>query len=83
MFYDTLEYVLEKMNINSFYDFKSMDIRKVSGLIDTFMSADEDRKERFKNIIKKIVSDFTKEYFTSFAKSYLEKIKPKEEKRLD
>lgn len=83
MFYDTLEYVLEKMNINSFYDFKSMDIRKVSGLIDTFMSADEDKKERFKNIIKKIVSDFTKEYFTSFAKSYLEKIKPKEEKRLE
>lgn len=76
MFFDTLEYVLEKMNINSFYDFKSMDIRKVYGLIDTFLSADEVKKERFKSIIKKILSDFTKEYFTSFAKAYIDKVKP-------
>ncbi len=81
MFYDTLEYILEKMDINSFYDFKAMDIRKVSGLIDTFVTADEDKKERFKNIIKKIIADFTKEYFTSFAKSYIEKIKPASKER--
>lgn len=78
LFFNTLEYVLEKMDINDFYDLKKFDFYKISTLIDTFLSSDEDKKERFKNIIKRIITDFTKEYLTSVAKSYIDKIKPKE-----
>ncbi len=80
MFFNTLEYVFEKVDVNDFYDFKKLDFHKVMALIDTFLTSDEEQKERFKNIINRIISDFTKEYLTSVAKSYIDKIKPKENK---
>lgn len=78
LFFNTLEYVAEEIDINDFYDLKRVDFRKISALIDTFLSSDEKQRERFKDIIKRIISDFTKDYLTSMAKSYIDKFKPKE-----
>jgi hypothetical protein len=70
LFFDTLEYVLLKMGVDDFYDMKSIDIKKAIGLIDSVATLDDEHKERFKGILKKIISDFTKEFVSTKAKDY-------------
>lgn len=80
LFFDTIEYVAENMNINDFYDLKSIDIKMLFSLVDSFGKIDEVQSERFKYIMKKAVADFAKEFFTSKAKTYWGKLsKPKTE----
>jgi nicotinamide riboside kinase len=63
------------MGIDDFYDMKSVDIKKAIGLIDSLTTLDDSQKERFSNIIKKILADFTKEYVSEKAKDYSERAK--------
>lgn len=71
-FFGTLEYVAEKTGIDDFYDLKEHDIRKALTLIDSVGNLDEEQKEKFKRIIKKVLADFTKEYFAERRKSAAE-----------
>lgn len=75
MFFNSIEYIVESMGIDDFYDLKTLEIQKATGLIDTLTNIDEAQKERFKQIIKKISSDFAKEYFSAMAKDYSDKAK--------
>ncbi|MFR5874928.1 MAG: Mbeg1-like protein [Eubacterium sp.] len=75
LFFDTIEYVLTKMGIDDFYDFKSVDVKKAIGLIDSLATLDDNQKERFKAILKKVFSDFTREYFSGKARDYSERAK--------
>ena len=62
LFFDTLEYVAENIGIEDFYDIKELDIIKVFGLIDSITTLDDEHKTKFKQILKKVIADFTKEY---------------------
>lgn len=75
VFLDTLEFILESMGIDDFYDLKSVEIHKVTGLIDSITTLSDEQKERFELIIKKASSDFAKEFFTAMAKDYSNKAK--------
>ena len=61
-FFNTLEFVASNLQINDYYDLKSLDFRKITNLIDNVQNADETQKERFKQILKKAFSDYTKDY---------------------
>lgn len=65
VFFDTLEVIAQNMQINDYYDLKSIDFRRISRLVDSVQNADEAQKERFKQILKKAFSDFTREYIKS------------------
>lgn len=75
LFFDTIEFVVENMGIDDFYDLKTSEIQKITGLIDSLTTLDEAQKERFKLIIKKVLSDFAKDFFTAKAKDYSTKAK--------
>lgn len=75
MFFNTIEFIVERMGIDDFYDLKTVEIQKATGLIDSLSNLDESQKERFKQIIKKASSDFAKEYFSAKAKDYSERAK--------
>jgi hypothetical protein len=77
LFFDTLEYVAENMGIVDFYDTKEIDIKKALGLIDSVTTLDDEQKSKFKQILKKVIADFTKEYLsqkTQVYKSVLENL---------
>lgn len=65
VFFDTLEFVAENLQINDYYDLKTIDFRRISRLVDKVQNTDEAQKERFKQILKKAFSDFTREYIKS------------------
>lgn len=73
LFFDTIEYVLTKMGIDDFYDMKAVDVKKAIGLIDSLAMLDDEQKERFKAIIKKVLSDFTREFVSEKARDYSER----------
>lgn len=73
LFFDTLEYVAVNIGIEDFYDIKEIDIRKVFSLIDSFGRIEENQKEKFKQILKKVSADFAKEYFSEKAQKYFNK----------
>lgn len=73
LFFDTLEYVAVNIGIEDFYDIKEIDIRKVFSLIDSFGRIEENQKEKFKHILKKVSADFAKEYFSEKAQKYFDK----------
>ncbi|MDD6620603.1 MAG: DUF2974 domain-containing protein [Eubacteriales bacterium] len=73
LFFDTLEYVAVNIGIEDFYDIKEIDIRKVFSLIDSFGRIEENQKEKFKQILKKVSADFAKEYFSEKAQKYFDK----------
>lgn len=75
LFFNTIEYIVERMGIDDFYDLKTVDIQKATGLIDSVSNLDEKQKERFKLIIRKASSDFAKEYFSAKAKDYSDRAK--------
>lgn len=75
LFFDTIEYVLTKMGIDDFYDMKAVDIKKAVGLVDSLATLDDNQKERFKLILKKVFSDFTKEFVTGMARDYSQRAK--------
>ncbi len=75
LFFDTIEYVLEKMEIDDFYDMKGFDIKRALKLVDSVGQLDEAKKEDFKSIIKKASSDFAKEFITSKYKNYIDVLK--------
>lgn len=84
MFFDTLALIMANMGIDDFYDMKAIEFQRITGLVDSITTLDENQKERFKTIIKKVSGDFAIEYFGSKAKayndkakSYIEKFKPK------
>ncbi len=62
LFFDTLSYVAENSGIDDFYDWKSINFIKVIDIIDSIKILDYEQKERFKEILKNVISDFTK-YF--------------------
>ncbi len=75
LFFDTIEYVAENMGIDDFYDLQTKDFKKAFALIDSISELDNEKKERFKLIIKKTISDFTKEYLSIKAKEYIDRYK--------
>lgn len=86
LFFDTLEYVAENMGIEDFYDTKEFDIKKALGLIDSITTLDDEHKTKFKQILKKVIADFTKEYIsqkTQTYKSILESFSLKKRENID
>ena len=79
LFFDTISYVVINMGIEDFYDIRKLDIRRATGLIDSLSTLDDEHKERFKTILKKVSSDFAKEFFSEKAKNVINKFKPKEQ----
>ena len=75
-FFNSIDYVLTSLEIDDFYDFKTLDFKKIYNAIDTFSDLTKEQKERFKLIIKKASTDFAMEYFGTKARSYIDKIKP-------
>lgn len=75
-FFNSIDYVLSSIGIDDFYDFKSLDLKKIYNAIDTLSDLTKEQKERFKLIIKKASTDFAMEYFGTKARSYIDKIKP-------
>lgn len=75
LFFNTIEYVLENMGIDDFYDLKGFEIKKAVGLINSRSTLSENQKERFNLIIKNISSDFTKDYISSKARNYLNRFR--------
>lgn len=75
LFFDTIEYVLNSMGIDDFYDMKALDIKKAIGLIDTVSALDDNQKERFKTILKKVFTDFTRLFVSGKARDYSERAK--------
>lgn len=61
-FFDTLELVAHELQINDYYDFKSLDFHRITRLIDSLQNTDEVQKERFKQILKRAFSDYTRDY---------------------
>ena len=70
LFFDTLEYVATHMGIEDFYDTKEIDIKKAFSLIDSITTLDDKQKSKFKQILKKIIADFTKEYLSQKTQPY-------------
>lgn len=75
-FFNAIDYVLTNIGIDDFYDFKSLDLKKIYNAIDTLSDLTKEQKEHFKLIIKKASTDFAMEYFGTKARSYIDKIKP-------
>lgn len=78
IFFDMLAYVCSKMGIDDFYDFKKFDIKRATGLIDSFTTISDEQKERFKAILKKASSDFAREFVTDKTRYLIDKYIPKE-----
>lgn len=85
LFFDSIEYVLSEMGIDDFYDIKSFDIKRAFYLLDSLSTLDENKTERFKQILKRASTDFAKEFFqskaknyTNLAKHYIERLKSNE-----
>lgn len=86
LFFDTLESVALNTGVEDFYDFKELDIRKALSVIDSVGSLDEEQKEKFKRILKKVSADFAKKYFSDKTQMYIEKLEerlPKKGKKDD
>lgn len=82
LFFDSIEYVLSEMKIDDLYDFKNFDFKRAFYLLDSMSSLDESKTERFKQILKRVSTDFAKEFiqskakdYTQVAKQYLERLK--------
>lgn len=75
VFLDMIEAVLTKMGIQDFYDLKAFDIKKALIHIDSLSNLDKSQKERFKYILRKVSTDFAKEFISSKAKDYTKKAK--------
>lgn len=75
LFFDTLEFVVERMGIEDFYDLKGFDFRKAFRLVDSVNELNDAQKENFKEIIKKASSGLAKEIFTGKYKSHLDSLK--------
>ena len=58
------------MGIVDFYDTKEIDIKKALGLIDSVTTLDDEQKSKFKQILKKVIADFTKEYLSQKTQAY-------------
>ena len=86
LFFDTLEYVAENIGIEDFYDIKELDIIKVFGLIESITTLDDEHKTKFKQILKKVIADFTKEYLSQKTQTYkniLESFSLKKKENID
>lgn len=75
VFFDTIEYVFTSMGIDDFYDLKEFDMKKAYSHIDSVTTLSEHQKETFKMIVKKVSTDFAKEFITSKAKDYTNQAK--------
>lgn len=75
LFFDTIEYLVENIGIEDFYDLKSFDLKKLFALIDSHSVLNEKQKERFKQIVKKAFNDFAREFFSNYRKSFIDKLK--------
>ena len=86
LFFDTLEYIALNMGIEDFYDVKEIDFKKAFSLIDTYEKVEEEQREKFKQILRKVSKEFALEYFSDKKQKYMEKIdaiipkKPKAQK---
>lgn len=78
IFFDTVEYIVEHMGIEDFYDLKDVDFRKALHLVDTFARLTPEQKENFKAIIKRASTDFAKDFFTIKYNSYKNMFNKKE-----
>ncbi len=70
LFFDTIEYVLTEMGIDDFYDIKKFDIKRAYSLLDSLSTLDEKKTEHFKQILKRVSTDFAREFIQSKAKGY-------------
>lgn len=75
LFFNSIEQIADKIGLDDFYDMKAIDFQKAIELIDTITNIDEAQKERLKQILKKLSTEFAKEYFSSMAKDYSKRAK--------
>lgn len=73
LFFSTIEYLFTQQGIDDFYDLKEFDIKKAIGIINTLTSLNEEQKEKFKKLMRKVSADLTRLFITSKAKSYFHK----------
>ena len=74
LFYNTLEYIVTEMGINDFYDLKGFDLKRAITLINSLSTLNEEQKERFNKMLRKVSADLTRLLITSKAKSYFKKL---------
>lgn len=83
LFFNSLEYVAINLGIVDFYDLKELDMKKAFKLIDSLSILEPEQKDKFKQVLKKVSTDFAKLFLKSKKQEYIEKleqIKPKQVK---
>lgn len=75
LLFNTVEYLFDTIGINNFYDLKKFDLKHAFSLIDSHSALDNQQKEKVKQIIRKTVNDFTKQYLSNISKSFFAKNK--------
>ncbi len=73
MFLDVLEHVASEMGIDDFYDLKYANFKKAFKSIEGIKFITEEQKDFIKDIIKVVLTDFTKDFVESKAKNFFDK----------
>jgi hypothetical protein len=74
LFYNTLEYIVTEMGVKDYNDLKGFDLRRAAALINSLSTLNEEQKEKFNKLLRKVSADLAKLLITSKAKSYFKKL---------
>lgn len=83
MFFEVAEHIITILGVEDFYDLKSTNLKKLLTSIDTFNDIDQTQKDFVKTILRKIISDYTKNFVGEKTKIFIEKHKKTQEENLN
>lgn len=83
MFFEVVEHIITILGVEDFYDLKSTNLKKRLTSIDTLNDIDQTQKDFVKTILRKIISDYTKNFVGEKTKVFIEKHKKPQEENLN
>ncbi len=83
MFFEVAEHIIAILGVADFYDLKSTNLKKRLASIDTLNEIDQTQKDFVKNILRKIISDYTKNFVGEKTKIFIDKHRKPQEENLN
>ena len=83
MFFQVAEHIITILGVEDFYDLKSTNLKKRLTSIDTLNEIDQSQKDFMKSILRKIISDYTKNFVGEKTRNFIDKHKKPQEENLN